>query len=51
MTYLHTTKEFIMTIYHWRNITRFEEAQNNARRAANIVLAVNFPRYHMAEEG
>lgn len=51
MTYLHTIKEFIMTIYHQSNATRFEEVQNNARRAANIVLAVNLPKHHRAEAG
>ena len=51
MTYLHTIKEFIMTIYHQSNITRFEEVQNNARRAANIVLAVDLPRYRTAKVG
>lgn len=51
MTYLHTIKEFIMTIYHQSNVTRFEEVQNNARRAANIVLAVNLPEHHRAEVG
>lgn len=51
MTYLHTIKEFIMTIYHQSNITRFEEARNNARRAANIVLAVSFPKYCRAKWG
>lgn len=51
MTYLHTIKEFIMTIYHQSNITRFEEARNNARRAADIVLAVSFPKYCRAKVG
>lgn len=51
MTYLHTIKEFIMTIYHQSNITRVEEVHNNARRAANIVLAVNVPKYHRAKVG
>lgn len=51
MTYLHTIKEFIMTIYHQSNITRVEEVHNNARRAANIVLAVNLPKYHRAKVG
>lgn len=40
-----------MTIYHQSNITRFEEVQNNARRPANIVLAVNLPKYHIAKVG
>lgn len=51
MTYLHTIKEFIMTIYHQSNVKRFEEVQNNGRRAANIVLAVNLPKYCMAKVG
>lgn len=51
MTYLHTIKDFIVTIYHQSNVTRFEEVQNNARRAANIVLAVNLPKCCMAEVG
>lgn len=51
MTYLHTIKEFIMTIYHQSNVTRFEEVHNNARRAANTVLAVDLPKYRIAKVG
>lgn len=41
----------MMTICHQRNLTRVEEAQNNARRAVNVVLVVSLPKHCMAKKG